>query len=66
MVAAGLSPDVVQPDPLATRAGRAAPRPAYSVLGHGRLHEHGLEPIGPWQERWAVAASEVLGVDQLE
>ena len=65
VVAAGLSPDVVSPTH-SHAAGRAAPRPAYSVLGHGRLHEHGLEPIGPWEERWSVAASEVLGVDQPE
>lgn len=39
---------------------RPAPRPAYSVLGHDRLRAAGLEPIGPWQERWSVAAEAVL------
>lgn len=63
--AAGLEPEVVSP----TDSGsfvRPAPRPAYSVLGHDRLHAHGLEPIGPWQERWSAAASEVLAVEQAE
>jgi dTDP-4-dehydrorhamnose reductase len=38
-----------------------APRPAYSVLGHDRLREVGVEPIGDWAERWKVAAPTVLG-----
>jgi dTDP-4-dehydrorhamnose reductase len=38
-----------------------APRPAYSVLGHDRLREVGVEPIGDWAERWKVAAPVVLG-----
>lgn len=38
-----------------------APRPAYSVLGHGRLREIGVEPIGDWADRWKVAAPAVLG-----
>lgn len=37
-----------------------APRPAYSVLGHDRLREVGVEPIGDWAERWKVAAPMVL------
>ncbi len=56
---AGLSADVVRP----VEAGsfpRAAPRPAYSVLGHDRLREHGIEPIGDWRVRWEAAASGVL------
>jgi dTDP-4-dehydrorhamnose reductase len=63
VASAGLTPDVVRP----VRTGAfpsAARRPAYSVLGHARLTRHGIAPIGPWQERWALAASEVLGVDQ--
>ena len=43
-----------------------APRPAYSVLGHERLHAHGIAPIGDWQQRWEAAASEVLAGDQLQ
>ena len=59
---AGLAPDVVRP----VRSDvfpRPASRPSYSVLGNARLVQHGIEPIGPWQQRWAVAASEVLGLD---
>jgi dTDP-4-dehydrorhamnose reductase len=39
---------------------RPAPRPAYSVLGHRTLEHAGVDPIGPWLERWAVAAPTVL------
>ncbi len=39
---------------------RPAPRPAYSVLSHRRLREIGITPIGPWNERWRVAAPHVL------
>lgn len=39
-----------------------APRPAYSVLGHDRLRQIGVEPIGDWAERWKAAAPTVLGV----
>lgn len=38
-----------------------APRPAYSVLGHGSVRAAGVEPIGDWAERWRAAAPEVLG-----
>ncbi|WP_251150598.1 dTDP-4-dehydrorhamnose reductase [Cellulosimicrobium sp. Marseille-Q4280] len=40
---------------------RPAPRPAYSVLGHDALRAAGVEPIGAWEERWALAAPTVLG-----
>ena len=67
VVAAGLSPDVVT----RRRSGEVgsdarAPRPAYSVLGHEKLHAHGIEAIGPWEERWEAAASAVLVVEQPE
>lgn len=39
---------------------RPAPRPAYSVLGHHTLDQVGVAPIGPWAERWRVAAPSVL------
>lgn len=39
---------------------RPAPRPSYSVLGHDELTAIGVEPIGPWEERWAEAAPEIL------
>lgn len=39
---------------------RPAPRPAYSVLGHGALERAGVALIGDWRERWAIAADEVL------
>lgn len=61
----GLSPDVVRPMP-SRELSRPAPRPAYSVLGHDRFAACGVEPIGPWQERWALAASEVLATDQVQ
>lgn len=64
VAAAGLSPDLVSPTSSAAFR-RDAARPAYSVLGHDRLVRHGIDPIGPWQERWSAAAPEVLSVDEL-
>ncbi|WP_136519426.1 dTDP-4-dehydrorhamnose reductase [Cellulomonas telluris] len=58
--AAGLSPEAVDPTTSAEYV-RPAPRPAYSVLGHDALHRIGVDPIGAWDERWRVAAPEVLG-----
>lgn len=58
--AAGLDPAIVAPT-TSEAFVRPAPRPAYSVLGHGALRAAGVEPIGPWDERWALAADEVLG-----
>ncbi|MCZ2262215.1 dTDP-4-dehydrorhamnose reductase [Isoptericola sp. QY 916] len=39
---------------------RPAPRPGFSVLGHGTLAAAGVAPIGDWAERWDAAAAEVL------
>lgn len=39
---------------------RPAPRPAFSVLGHGALERAGVEPIGDWSARWQAAAGTVL------
>ena len=60
VVAAGLESSVVQPTTSADFV-RPAPRPSYSVLGHDALTALGLDPIGDWSERWAVAAPSVLG-----
>jgi dTDP-4-dehydrorhamnose reductase len=62
---AGLAPEVVTATDSSSFV-RPAPRPAYSVLGHDKLRARGIDPIGPWDERWAVAASEVLGLEQPE
>ncbi len=39
---------------------RPAPRPSYSVLGHSAWRAVGIEPIGPWRDRWNRAAEGVL------
>ena len=57
--AAGLDPGVVVPTGSAAFV-RPAPRPAFSVLGHDALRRAGLAPIGPWEQRWALAAPAVL------
>jgi dTDP-4-dehydrorhamnose reductase len=62
---AGLSPEIVSPTD-STAFQRPAPRPAYSVLGHQRLLDSGVAPIGDWHERWRVAGPSVLAVDQLD
>ena len=57
--AAGLEESVVQPT-TSDAFVRPAPRPAYSVLGHAALHRIGVQPIGPWRDRWDAAATAVL------
>ncbi len=65
VAASGLSPEEVVRPTSSDRTARPAPRPAYSVLGHDRLVAHGIDPIGPWRQRWAAAASEVLASEVL-
>lgn len=60
VAAAGLDPAIVRPTTSDAFAS-AAPRPAYSVLGHGALDAIGVEAIGAWDERWDAAAAAVLG-----
>ena len=57
--AAGLDPEIVRPTTSADFV-RPAARPAYSVLAHDSVLTAGVAPIGPWDERWALAASTVL------
>lgn len=59
VVAAGLDYSVVRPT-TSDAFVRPAPRPAYSVLGHEALHRIGVAPIGDWDDRWTLAAPEVL------
>ncbi|MBW8750842.1 MAG: dTDP-4-dehydrorhamnose reductase [Propionibacteriales bacterium] len=59
VAAAGLDPSIVTPTD-STAFQRPAPRPAYSVLGHGALERLDVAPIGDWAERWALASAEVL------
>ena len=62
---AGLAAGIVSPTD-SSAFQRPAPRPAYSVLGHQRLLDAGIAPIGDWRERWAVAGASVLAVDELD
>ncbi len=59
VAAAGMDPAIVAPT-TSDAFVRPAPRPAWSVLGHGALERVGVEAIGPWEERWEVAAPSVL------
>jgi len=55
----GADPDRVLPT-TSTDFIRPAPRPAYSVLGHDRWAQVGLQPMRPWQE--AIEAAIASGV----
>lgn len=58
VAAAGLG-DIVSPTD-SSAYQRPAPRPAWSVLAHEANARIGVAGIGPWDERWALAAPEVL------
>ena len=59
VAAGGLDPEIVSPS-TSDGAGRAAVRPAWSVLGHDAWTAVGRTPIGDWRERWEAAAAQVL------
>ena len=59
VAAAGHDPGIVHPTTSAAYP-RPAARPSWSVLGHTTVTALGLEPIGPWQDRWAEAGKAVL------
>jgi len=59
VAADGGDPEVVAPT-TSEHFVRPAPRPAYSVLAHDTVRAAGVEPIGPWEERWSLAAGSVL------
>jgi len=56
---AGLDPAIVRPTS-SEAFSRPAPCPAFSVLGHDRLSDVGVAPIGHWSQRWTEAAGVVL------
>lgn len=60
VAACGADPQMVRPTS-SQAFPRPAPRPAFSVLGHERLTGAGVDPIGPWDERWRTAQARVLG-----
>lgn len=53
---AGLDPERVLPTDSASFV-RPAPRPSYSVLGHGGWARAGLAPMRPWRDALAAAAA---------
>lgn len=57
--AAGMDPALVTPVD-SSGFSRPAPRPAFSVLGHGALERAGVPVIGDWAQRWSAAAGAVL------
>jgi len=58
----GLDPERVTPT-TTDAFPRPAPRPAYSVLGHERWSDAGLEPLADWRDALRRAAPTVLGTN---
>lgn len=58
VASAGLG-DIVSPTDSSAYAAKA-PRPAWSVLGHGASEALGIEGLGNWRDRWTAASAEVL------
>ncbi|MFJ4198459.1 dTDP-4-dehydrorhamnose reductase [Streptomyces sviceus] len=54
----GTDPDRVRPT-TSDAFVRPAPRPAYSVLGHGRFAEAGIEPLRDWRAALTEAFPEI-------
>ncbi|EDY57463.1 dTDP-4-dehydrorhamnose reductase [Streptomyces sviceus] len=54
----GADPDRVRPT-TSEAFVRPAPRPAYSVLGHGRFAEAGIEPLRDWRTALTEAFPEI-------
>jgi dTDP-4-dehydrorhamnose reductase len=59
----GADPDRVRPVPSSTLS-RPAPRPAYSVLGHGAWARLGVPPIGEWRTALHRAFPELLAAQR--
>jgi dTDP-4-dehydrorhamnose reductase len=57
--ALGADPQRVRPT-TSDQVQRAAPRPAYSVLGHDAWGRVGLAPIGGWETQLAAALPVVM------
>ena len=61
----GADPARVRPVPSSTLS-RPAPRPAYSVLGHGAWARLGVPPIGEWQAALHRAFPELLAAQRAD
>jgi dTDP-4-dehydrorhamnose reductase len=59
----GADPDRVRPVP-SSALSRPAPRPAYSVLGHGGWARLGVPPIGEWRPALHRAFPELLAAQR--
>jgi dTDP-4-dehydrorhamnose reductase len=55
----GANPDRVQPT-TSSQYRRPAPRPSYSVLGHGAWEAVGIPPLRDWQKALRQAMSSLI------